>query len=107
MTISDEILIIANRLANQGKKPSVALVKTKLTQQVPLPTIIQTLKTWQHDPEFIATANQATTETKASTNLATAKEQEIQQAIALAIAPLQQEVAQLKEQVALLLTKMK
>ncbi|MEW6992447.1 hypothetical protein AADZ91_17410 [Colwelliaceae bacterium 6441] len=52
MTINDEILAIANQLANQGKKPTVALVKTKLAQPAPLPQIISTLKTWQHDPDF-------------------------------------------------------
>ncbi len=54
MTIIDEILISANQLANAGKKPTVALVKTKLTQRAPLATIINTLKNWQHQPDFIA-----------------------------------------------------
>jgi hypothetical protein len=53
MTIFDEILISANQLANEGTKPTVALIKGKLSQRVPLPTIIQTLKSWQHDPLFI------------------------------------------------------
>lgn len=51
MTIKDEIIAIANQIANTGKKPSVALVKTRLSQAVPLPTIISTLKSWQHEPE--------------------------------------------------------
>jgi hypothetical protein len=54
MTINDEILILANQIANNGHKPTVALIKAKLTKRVPLPTIISTLKTWQHDPSFIA-----------------------------------------------------
>ncbi len=54
MTIIDEISICANQLANAGKKPTVALVKAKLRQAVPLPTLISTLKTWQHEPDFIA-----------------------------------------------------
>jgi len=37
MSVSDEILIIANKIANQGKKPSIALIKTKLSTSVPLP----------------------------------------------------------------------
>ena len=53
MTIIDEISICANQLANAGKKPTVALVKAKLKQAVPLPTLISTLKTWQHEPDFI------------------------------------------------------
>lgn len=54
MTIIDEILICANQLANAGKKPTVALVKAKLSQPVPLATLITTLKNWQHQPDFIA-----------------------------------------------------
>jgi len=54
MTTIDEILICANQLANAGKKPTVALVKAKLTQRAPLATIINTLKNWQHQPDFIA-----------------------------------------------------
>lgn len=53
MTITDEILISANQLANAGKKPTVALIKSKLTQKAPLTVIITTLKNWQHQPDFI------------------------------------------------------
>ena len=53
MTIIDEILICANQLANAGKKPTVALVKAKLSQRAPLATLITTLKSWQHKPDFI------------------------------------------------------
>lgn len=52
MTITDEILICANQLANDGNKPTVALVKAKLSQKVPLATLISTLKNWQHQPDF-------------------------------------------------------
>lgn len=54
MTIFDEISICANQLANAGKKPTVALIKAKLTQRAPLATIINALKNWQHQPDFIA-----------------------------------------------------
>lgn len=57
MTIIDEILICANKIANAGKKPTVALVKAKLTQRVPLATLITTLKSWQHQPDFIVSIN--------------------------------------------------
>jgi hypothetical protein len=53
MTITDEILVLANRLANDGNKPTLALIKGKLSTKVPIPTIITTLKGWQHDPSFI------------------------------------------------------
>ncbi|MDX2368587.1 MAG: hypothetical protein QNK36_09340 [Colwellia sp.] len=54
MTINDEILILANQLANAGKKPTVAMIKAKLNKKVPLPVIISTLKVWQHEPSFIS-----------------------------------------------------
>jgi len=54
MTIIDEILICANQLANAGTKPTVALVKAKLSQRAPLATLITALKGWQHQPDFIA-----------------------------------------------------
>ena len=57
MTIIDEILISANQLANAGKKPTVALVKAKLSQKAPLATVITTLKNWQHQPDFIKPIN--------------------------------------------------
>jgi len=63
MTINDEILILANKAANKGNKPTVALIKAKLNKKVPLPTIISTLKTWQHEPNFITLP-----ENKSSTN---------------------------------------
>lgn len=57
MTTTDEILIAANQLANEGKKPSVALIKAKLNKSVPLPLLISTLKGWKHQPDFIALPN--------------------------------------------------
>ena len=54
MTINDEILILANQIANKGNKPTVALIKTKLNKKVSLPVIISTLKIWQHEPNFIS-----------------------------------------------------
>lgn len=53
MTTNDEILILANQIANKGHTPTVALIKSKLSKKVTLPLIISTLKTWQHDPSFI------------------------------------------------------
>jgi len=58
MTITDEILIAANKLANAGKKPSVALIRAKLSQSAPLPLLISTLKGWQHQPDFISTTTE-------------------------------------------------
>jgi len=57
MTHIDEILTLANKFANEGKKPTVALIKAKLSIKLPLMLIINTLKTWEHDPNFIACIN--------------------------------------------------
>lgn len=50
MTNFEKITVIANQLANAGKKPTIALIKAKLSSPVPLPQIIGTLKSWQHEP---------------------------------------------------------
>ncbi len=97
MTIYDEISIIANNLANQGKKPTVALVKTKLSQPAPLPIIISTLKGWQHDPDFISLDKNKVQEDKIEpvhnkeNNL-----KEIEAAVTKATAPLRNDIAELK-----------
>jgi hypothetical protein len=98
MSVSDEILIIANKIANQGKKPSIALIKTKLSTSVPLPLIISILKTWQHDPDFIAlknekpiTMNKKETEEEANT---------LNRAIEKALIPFKQEIKALELEIA-------
>jgi len=95
MTITDEITIIANKLANQGKKPSVALVKTRLRKSVPLPTIISILRSWKHDPNVIEMpieSNDAETEKKNLTSISS----EIEKAIKHALQPIEVELEELK-----------
>lgn len=92
MTINDEILAIANQLANQGKKPTVALIKTKIAKQVPLPQIISVLKTWQHDPEFI----EITSSNELIANKITSRDNEISTLINQEIQPLKDEIQALK-----------
>ncbi|SET56882.1 hypothetical protein [Thalassotalea agarivorans] len=55
MTSINDIHQIANKLKNEGKQPTTALVKSRVTGNVPLPTIIQAMKSWQHEPDNIAT----------------------------------------------------
>ena len=57
MTVTNERLICANKLANAFIKPTVALIEAKLSQQVTLSIIITTLKACQHQPEFITIIN--------------------------------------------------
>ena len=110
MTIREEILTIANQIANQGKTPSVALIKTKLTSPVPLPVIISTLKNWQHNPDYISIENTAQRSEKISAdhhinkNLAEALNREIsqtisqtiEQAVEQAVMPLRAELSEIK-----------
>ena len=92
MPIHDEILTIANQIANAGKKPTVALIKTKLTETVPLPLIISTLKTWQHDPEFISLS-----ESKPQKNIKPREEADpLHHALSEELKEMKQEIAELK-----------
>jgi len=91
MTIKDEIITIANQLANQGKKPSVALIKNKLSQSAPLPVIISTLKTWVHNPEKTQMVNKAVEESQAIV-----PEQDINELIAKELQPIKDELAAVK-----------
>ena len=94
MTPSDEITIIANQLANQGKQPTVALVKAKLNQSVPLPTIIGILKSWQHDPTFIQF--ERNTEKEKSVKKSPTISLELEQAIKQALKPINEELSEIK-----------
>jgi hypothetical protein len=102
MTISDEISIIANQLANQGKTPSVALIKGKLSQPTPLPKIIAVLKTWQHEPSFIKiNSEESETVEPANTDVDNAT---LSRLISEAISPLQQEIKEIKSLLAQLVS---
>jgi hypothetical protein len=95
MTTTDEITLIANQLANQGKKPTVALVKTKLRKPIPLPTIITILRNWTHDPKLVELVIESK-ETLGEKPTSTSLSPEIEQAIAKALQPIEAELAQLK-----------
>jgi hypothetical protein len=49
---TSEIILACQQLVREGKSPSVALVKSRLTRNYPLPTIIAGLKQWQANPEL-------------------------------------------------------
>jgi TolA-binding protein len=42
-----ELEAIISQLVADGKDPSVALIKTRLSQTVPMPAIITTLRSWK------------------------------------------------------------
>ncbi|NQY62651.1 MAG: hypothetical protein HRT38_02820 [Alteromonadaceae bacterium] len=94
MSISDEIFIIANQLANQGKQPSVALVKAKLSHSVPLPKIVGVLKSWQHDPSYISLDKKL--EKEKPVEKSSANYPELEQMIEKALIPVHQELSEIK-----------
>ena len=78
----------ANALAREGKKPSVALIKSRLKQPASMRDIIETLKVWRFDPDA-----------KSELEVAPATVISESTDIAAAIAPLQQEIQQLQQEV--------
>ncbi len=45
--VSQELKDVLEQLQREGKEPTVALVKARLTTQVPMPALITTLKSWK------------------------------------------------------------
>lgn len=45
--VSSEITAVLEELSRQGKTPTVALVKARLTTPVPMPAIIAAIKSWK------------------------------------------------------------
>ncbi len=49
---NQEIISICQQLSAQGKDPSVALIKARLSTPVPMPLIIAGLKQWRANPDI-------------------------------------------------------
>ncbi|MGD8109606.1 hypothetical protein [Vibrio sp. TRT 17S01] len=45
--VTEELHGIMQQLQNQGKEPTVALVKARLSSNVPIPALITAIKTWK------------------------------------------------------------
>lgn len=102
MASNEEIIVIANKLANQGKKPSVALIKSRLTSPIPLPVIISTLKVWQHEPDYI-TCETTVTKTQSeplSEEITEKIAKFIRKAVATELTPLKDELSKLRMELA-------
>lgn len=86
MSTSD-VITACQQLVDEGKEPSVALIKPRLPSPLPLPTIIAGLKSFKANP------NQAVSEKKeaASTVADDSLEQRVQR--------LEEEVVQLKSMI--------
>lgn len=93
-----DIFAVARQLTREGKKPTVALVKSRLSRQVPMRELLEALKVWRHSPE-------TTVETEDGTNdqqelLPSSHDTAATEAlIAAAIAPLQDEIMALHAEI--------
>jgi len=105
MTVNDEISIVANQIANEGNKPTVALIKTKLNKKVPLPVIISVLKTWQHEPSFITLPEVKHIHTDCETDNPPIEKRTFDKEVYDELTSLKEEILELKELVRQLLNK--
>jgi len=49
---SSEIISICQQLSKEGKEPSVALIKARLSRPAPMPFVIAGLKQWRANPDM-------------------------------------------------------
>lgn len=49
--MEQQIITIANQLAAEGKQPTVALIKARLTSPVPMALLLSVLGRWKASPE--------------------------------------------------------
>ncbi|KGJ90549.1 hypothetical protein [Thalassotalea sp. ND16A] len=97
MNQNHEIYQIAAALAAEHKTPSVALIKARLSQSLPLAQIIKGLQIWQSNPAIAdtSTAPDIKPKTDKTTGDVLTKA-EVEQLISQAIAPLVAEIHLLK-----------
>lgn len=49
----EQIILVAQKLAKEGKTPTTALVKSRLPKNTPLAAIMQGLKLWKESPDQV------------------------------------------------------
>ena len=47
----NEIIAICQQLEKEGKEPSVALIKSRMTKKAPMPVLITGLQQWRANPK--------------------------------------------------------
>ncbi len=87
--ITQELKAIIAQLVEEGKDPSVALVKARLSQPVPMPAIISTIKSWK--------ASKRVPKVEVTTAASLSAEQRIEQ-LEQQVSALLQRVARLESQ---------
>jgi uncharacterized protein YlxW (UPF0749 family) len=62
--VTEELTQIMNGLHQQGKEPTVALVKARLSNPVPMPALITAIKSWKNSQKVpkVEIARQESTE---------------------------------------------
>lgn len=105
MTTNDEVLILANQIANKGSKPTVALIKAKLKTKLPLPIIISALKSWQHDPSFITFPEEQKIDSTKESIYSIIKNDTFEQELHNELTDMKKEILELKQLVKELISK--
>ena len=62
------VIQVAQQLHQQGKTPSVALLKARLGKEVPLAQIIAGLKCWKESPDAVSTLSELPSVQQADTS---------------------------------------
>ncbi|WP_371372681.1 hypothetical protein [Thalassotalea aquiviva] len=96
MSTEYEILKAAANLAKENKKPTVALLKSRLPNSTPLALIIKGLQQWQANPRL--PEREETKQNSAKSKSKTEIESLIEQKIAQSIAPLKQKIIELENE---------
>ena len=63
------ILTLCNQLAEQGKTPSVALIRHQADRPLPIPEVIQALKKWKENPDSMPEPLNKQEESQSATSL--------------------------------------
>ena len=87
--VSQELKEVLEALQKEGKEPTVALVKARMSTSVPMPALITTIKSWKSSNRVPKVEIAATTESEADK-----------------ISRLEKEIAELKQRLAILEAKL-
>ena len=103
----EQVILVAQKLAKEGKTPTTALVKSRLPKNTPLAAIIQGLKLWKASPEQDVETplkeNEPSTEAVGIIgSIDTIINELVDAKINAITAPLRQEIIQLNEQLSAL-----